>query len=311
MGLSVFPVAVDSSGGATTQYVTAASSATMYSATIALDPGIYTITCISSTVAYVEFWNSSTYIGKATTYLGSTSYNLATAATKVYYYTNTGSSVSIGIALTGTNVSGSSSGTLYTITANQTFTQTGVGYVILAGGGGGGGGGMNSSQYSSTGGGGGSGGFIDAGYITLTGNLPVVIGGSGSGGAAGGTSGTSGTLTSIAGNSAGGGGGGTGGSGYNSGPGGSAGSPNGGAGGNGMYSFSGPQNSPSAGTVSSIGISTMPMIVAAPGTIGGGGGGGGGSSAGSLEYGRGGNGGGYGGAGGNGTSGIVYILKLT
>ena len=309
------PLSYKSLSGSTagTQYVTAASSATMYSATIALVPGIYTITCISSTVAYVEFWNGATYIGKATTYLGSTSYNLATAATKVYYYTSTGSSVSIGIALTGTNVSGSLSGTLYTITANQTFTETGVGYAIVIGGGGGGGGGANSSSYNSTGGGGGSGGLIDAGYITLTGSLAVVIGAAGTGGinGGGGTSGTAGTLSSVSGNSAGGGGGGEGGSGYNSGPGGSAGSPNGGAGGSGMYSFAYAQNSPSNGSVSTIGISTMPMIVAAPGTVGGGGGGGGGGSAGSMTYGKGGNGGGYGGAGSNGGSGIVYILKLT
>ena len=177
-------------GSNLTSYVSAAATGTVYSSALALSAGVYTITCASSTVANVEFFNGTTYIGTATTVSGTVSYNLASAATRITYYINTGSNITIGILQTGNPVTAAVSGTLDTITSTSTYTatgNTGVAYVVVVGGGGGGGAGRTNDTYSGAGGGG-SGG-VSSSISSLTGNVSVTIGTGGNGGAAGATAG--------------------------------------------------------------------------------------------------------------------------
>jgi hypothetical protein len=56
-----------SSTSSVTQYFVAATAGVTYKASVPFAPNVYTITCASSTTAYVEFFSGSTFIGKATT----------------------------------------------------------------------------------------------------------------------------------------------------------------------------------------------------------------------------------------------------
>jgi hypothetical protein len=98
MATTVFPVASSSSSGATANAITCASSKTIYGANVSLGTGIYTITCVSSTEASVEFYsNINTLITSAKTVSGSVSVNLGTAADRVRIWTNTGTNVVVTI----------------------------------------------------------------------------------------------------------------------------------------------------------------------------------------------------------------------
>jgi hypothetical protein len=306
MEIRIMPLSYKSLSGSSStvaQSITCAANTGYYQSAVSLDAGIYTITCTSSTNATVDFYtNPTTLLASATTVTGSITVNIASAVTKIGVYINTGTNVTVNIQLIGQALPGTAaSGTLDTLTTNQTYTQTGNAYVVVIGGGGGGGNGSNS-WYAGGGGGGGSGGVTTSQY-TLTGDIAVTIG---SGGAVS-TSGTStifGTITST-----GGGGGGSASSGA-AGSAGAAGTPNGGAGG--------------AGGASSVGANgtasiTIPSFIVS-GNTGGGGGGqgngpasgyGAGSSAGTISYGRGGAGGQGGGptAGSVGSNGVVYVLR--
>ena len=153
MAQAVFPVAVSSSSSPSTiaQTFTATSANVMYNGTNAFSAGTYTITCAASSIAVVDFWNGTTYIGSATTASGTVTFNLATAATRIAYYVNTGSSIVISATLTGNPVS-SVTGTLDTITTSGLYTATGIGYVVAVGGGGGGGGGGWNNTAAASGG---------------------------------------------------------------------------------------------------------------------------------------------------------------
>jgi hypothetical protein len=299
MATTVFPVVVSSgSSGPSATSITCASPFVAYGAALPLTPAIYTITCTSTTIAKVEFFSSDTVsIGVATTVSGSVSYNLATAATKVVVWTDTGSNIVVTITLTASALSDTLNKTLDTITSSSTYTGTstsGYAYFLMAGGGGGGG---NSNQQYGGGGGGGSGGFR-SGIVQLTGSMAIVIG-------AGGTApgGTGGSTTFAGFTCTGGGGGGTGGASA----GGTAGSPNGSAGGS-----VGGGGSP-YGTGGSGGVNLSPYSYMTKsnyiGTSGQGGGEYTNVTAGTIS---GGGGGGASSRGGGqpGGAGIVYILRF-
>lgn len=177
MGVSVFPASVTSTVNANS--ITAASSGTLYEATIDLSTGIYTISCVSSTNATLDFFAGSTFITSATTSTGTVTVNLGTAATKFRAYTDTGSNIVITVTKTADALPTTTlSGTLDTIISSTTYTQTGTAYAVLVGGGGNG----TNGIYGNAGGGSGA---ICAGLVTLTGSMAVVIG---NGTTAGGTS---------------------------------------------------------------------------------------------------------------------------
>jgi hypothetical protein len=120
--------------------------------------GIYVITCISTTIARVEFLNGETIIGTATTANGTVTFQLATAATSVRCWIDTGTDVIVNIGFTGSTLveSGSTlSGTLDTLTTSGTYNATsnnGLFYVIAIGAGGGGASGNHNSGNGPTGG---------------------------------------------------------------------------------------------------------------------------------------------------------------
>ena len=158
------------------QTFTAASPAYRYKSTVDLAVGTYTVSCISSTNATIEFYNGSTLITSVTTTSGTVVVNLATAATNIAYFVNTGTSIIISLQLTGVALTTASSGTVDIITNTSTYNQTGLVYYCVVGGGGGGGNG--SSQQ---GGGGGSGG-IESGRTILNTSTSITIGAAGNGG---------------------------------------------------------------------------------------------------------------------------------
>ena len=123
MATTVFPAA--SSSGNLKQTFTATASSTLYAATASFTAGTYTVTCPSAAKCIVDFYNGSTFLAAAKTVTGTVDVNLASAADRIKFYTNT-SGTSIGILLTGSPVSASVSGTLDTITSSGTYTGTGT-----------------------------------------------------------------------------------------------------------------------------------------------------------------------------------------
>lgn len=309
--------------------ITVPLSATLYSVTQNFGRGVYTISCVSSTIAKVDFFDATGPIGStAVTSAGTVSYNLSSPATGFFIYIDTGSSILVSISQTSNTVPISGiSGTLDTLTNSQTYTQTGSSYVLVVGAGGGGG-----SGYDVGGMGGGSGGVI-GGFQKLNGNVSVTIGTGGNGGVGYASSGSGGGATVFGNITANGGGpgnranGGTA-AGNNVGNGGSAGE-GGGRGGAGNSTNVG-------GFAAASPASPLPFVKI--GTTGGGGGGvlsgnnlAGGSGAGSgigtggnggtqsnngnsgTGYGAGGGGGGGTGnsiSGGSGSQGVVYVLRF-
>jgi len=221
MEIRIMPLSYKSLSGASTvaQTVVAEAASNVYVASLALASGTYTITCASSTVAVVDFYSGTTYIGRATTTSGSISYNLATPCTTIRYYINTGSNIVIAIQLSGQAISYAANGILDTLTTSQTYNQTGPLYFTVVGGGGSGGS-TDGSTYRASGGGG-SGGVYN-GVVYANTSTVVVVGIAGVGGNSGGAS-SFGNFTAN--------GGGAGGSGGGSQSGGSAGTPGGAIGG--------------------------------------------------------------------------------
>ena len=206
MSVSVFPVPVSSSGPSANA-ITAVSPNTLYEAIYDIPVGIYSITCVSTTIATVEFFSGqTTLLATGVTTSGVANVNLGTPADRIKVYTNTGSNIVVTIARTANALTNSFSGTLDTITTSGTYTGTsasGFGYVVLTGGGGGGGG-----QQRSSGAGAGAGGSL----IPLTGSMAVTIGAAGQPGPGGGrfADGTPGGASTFAGITANGGGAGVG-----------------------------------------------------------------------------------------------------
>lgn len=152
------------------------------------EAGIWTISCATTTVATVAFWAGTTLLATASTVSGSVQVSIGQNADSIVYYTDTGSDIQISLERTGVPLLPGVSGTLDTITATGTYTETGYGYaLIVAGGRAGGNAYFDGLQYQG-GAGGASGGVIGPHSVVLTGSMPVVIGagGTGGGGAAGG-----------------------------------------------------------------------------------------------------------------------------
>lgn len=172
MGLSIFPAPSTSSVSANT--IVAATSNVMYSSQITLVPGIYTISCPSYVDATVFFHSATnTIITKTITISGTSVINLATPATRVVVYTNTGTDIAVNIALTANALTNNFSGTLDTVTTSGTYTGTsasGYGYAVLYGAGGTSSGGNGGYHFL-----GGNGGVAEK-IVTLTGSMPVIIG---------------------------------------------------------------------------------------------------------------------------------------
>ena len=186
MASNTYPAASASSSGPNTYTLTATTSNTYYESSVSLSAGIYTITCVSSTIAKVDFFTSnSTLLTTATTVSGSVTISIASAVTKVGIWTNTGSSVAVSLALTGQSISAAYNGTLDTITATQNYNQTGAMYVVVVAGGGGGGGGAGTNAGGLTAGAGGGGG-VTGGFVYTNGVTLITVGAAGNAGAASG-----------------------------------------------------------------------------------------------------------------------------
>ena len=99
MATTVFPAASTASSSNLKQTFTATSSSSLYAASASFSAGTYTITCSTSAVGYVDFYNGSTFLAAAKTVTGTVDVNLASAADRIKFYTNT-SGTSIGILLT-------------------------------------------------------------------------------------------------------------------------------------------------------------------------------------------------------------------
>lgn len=180
------PVAAASSVNASS--VVASSANTMYEALVTLTPGIYTVTCTSSILAYAEFFsNSTTLILSTYTTSGTVTIQIGTAADRVRVWTTSGTNTVVTFTKIATSLTGSTfSGTLDTITTVGTSTYTGTstsgyGYALLIGGGGGGRNLTSADGFNRGGGGGGAGGSAGK-VVALTGSMSVTIG---AGGAAG------------------------------------------------------------------------------------------------------------------------------
>jgi hypothetical protein len=294
MALNVFPL--PTSSNFTTTAVNCASASNLYGGIISLDPGVYSITCVSSTNATVVFsMGEETEVTRATTVSGSVSVNLASPIDRIKVWINTGTNIVVTITRTASAINSSISGTLDTVNNSGTYTGTstsGYGYVLIAGAGGGGG---NASGCCGTGGG--SGG-VAYGIKQLTGSMSVTIGAAGNAGSAGGT-------TNFAGMTANGGNGGI-----------ANASPYSGGGGNGgTYSGSSTGANGVAGGErgnggsGSGGVNPSPLTFITRPNIGNAGGGansGSNPSAGTLSGGGGGAGASNGAAGG---AGVVYVLR--
>lgn len=215
---------------------TVASANIAYTTPANLKPGIYRVTCISSTVSNVAFYGTdNAHLVTATTASGTVDVVVGAAVARLVYWLNTGSNIVVNIERLAIKLpTGTASGTLETITTSQTYSGTGYGIVLAVGGGGGGGGG-HSANPGSAGGGGGTGG-LRVGGTTLTG-MVITIAAGGNAGARGtpATAGGAGGATTAGNQTANGGNGGlAGGGGYNvAGSGGTGGTPSGVSGGTG------------------------------------------------------------------------------
>lgn len=306
----VFPV--PSSTTDTTVGLNAAVGNNLYVVQRAFSPGIYTITCSSSVIAYVSFRSSiSDEIIATQTVSGSVSVNLASEASLLQYYVVGANNQAVTVTRVGASVSNTYSGTVEILTTTQTYTGTstsGYAYVVVVGGGGGGGGGNHNCCPHSAGGGG-SGG-VTGGLVQLTGSIPVVVGSYGVGSACCSDGAGNGGATSFGNLTANGGGKSI----YQSTAAAQGGTPGGAAGGS--------ANDAGSGNGGGTSVAS-PYPFAVTGTTGGGGGGsnapGGGSGIG-TGGGYGGSASGYGGGGsrnnsswaggGNGSPGVVYVVKF-
>jgi len=212
MASAVFPAPVTSSINASS--ITATAANTLYEGRVTLTPAIYTITCVNTTIATIEFYSSAdTYISNAVTVSGTVTINLASAADRVRLWTDTGSNVVVTITKVASALTDVFSGTLDTITSSGTYTGTstsGFGYALVVGGGGAG---INHTSGGNQGGGGGGSGGVGGKVVALTGSMAVTVGTGGTGGNGGGGAGLASVFAGITANGGAGGSGTTGGTG--------------------------------------------------------------------------------------------------
>lgn len=202
MAIEIFPAPVESTINANS--ITATSPHILYQGLVDLQPAIYTITCINSTIAKIQLYaGNSTLVTTTETVSGTVTINLGTAVDRVRVWTDTGSNVVVTFTKIAAALSGIT-GTLDTVTSTGTYTGTstsGYGYAVLVGGGGGGGGNQWNRGGASSGGAGG----VCSKFVQLTGSMAVTIGSAGTGGIGATGIGTSGGTSTFAGMSAGGG----------------------------------------------------------------------------------------------------------
>jgi hypothetical protein len=193
MAASVFPVPVSSFNPIAAFQFTAATANTLYGALYNTVPGIYTVSCVSSTVTTVEFYSGSTLVLTAVTSSGTVSVNLGSTTDRIRLFTNTGTNIVVTITQTANVLVNNISAVLDTISTvgSSTYTGTsasGFGHAVLVGGGGGG-----AGYWVNPASGGGGGGACYK-IVALTGSMPVTIGAGGTSGplsTAGGGGGTS------------------------------------------------------------------------------------------------------------------------
>ena len=300
MAIQVFPTP---SAVADAYTITATTANVLYAFTTPLEVGVYTITCPTTVVTKVYFYNgAATSFADVSTASGTVDYNLATQPTEVALFTSAGTNVPVTFTYKAEPITTVTSGTLDTLTNTQTYTQTGPVFAIIVGGGGGGAGNRQANIGGYDGSGGASGG-VQGIEAYLTGSTTVTIGAAGNGGTA--ASGNAGGATTFGNTTSNGGGGG---------------SPYG------ASSTAGTPGGASNGSTSTASIYTFVVS----GTTGGGGSGGSGLGRGS-GIGTGGNGGnnnnanagsGFGSGGGGardnanadavgkaGTPGVVYVVR--
>jgi hypothetical protein len=221
MALSVFPAsAVRTAPNAYS--VTMPVADTLYESPMSLSPGVYTCTCVSSTITYIDFINSAGEIVKQVeTLSGVIVTALSTSVSKVRVSTNTGTNIVVSLELTA-NPEGATVaptlGSVEELSTTGTYTSTstsGFALAVVVGGGAGGGGGA-------TGGGAGSGG-VACGVVVLNGSRSYTIGSGGNSASPNGNAGGSTTIGNITAN---------GGQPASGSTGGAGGTPRGGAGGN-------------------------------------------------------------------------------
>ena len=233
-----------------------------------LSSGTYTFSCISTTVATIDIYDTSqNYIATAVTVSGTVTMNIAVSIGALKFYTNTGSNILIEIIRTGASV-GVVSGTYAAYTTTTLIPALGDAYVVLYGGGGGGGGG-STSTIGGGGGGGGTGGVV-AGRINISTPTTVTVGIGGNGGVSG-SPGIAGGNTTFAGLTGLGGNGGTNGTTGTSGGAGGVAVSGGIGGGAGANAVSGGGNAPVAGTTGANAQTLYPFFPSvSPGSGGGG-----------------------------------------
>jgi len=193
MALSVYPVgAVRTAPNAYS--VTMAAPDTLYESPMALVPGVYTCTCISSTITYIDFIDSAGEIVKQVqTLSGVIVTALSSSVSKVRVSTDTGTNIVVSLELTANPEGATVSlelGSVEELTTTGTYTSTstsGFALAVVVGGGAGGG------QPGPTGAGAGSGG-VACGVVVLNGSRSYTIG---SGGNAANPNGNAGGSTTI------------------------------------------------------------------------------------------------------------------
>ena len=167
-----------------TTFFTAETSGVFYRVPISLTAGVYEVTCVSTTIATVVFWNGGTFVAQGVTVSGVATIDVGSTVTHIMISIDTGTDVSVGLIQTGITQP-VLTGVLDTISATGSYTAAspGIANVLILGGGGGGGTGVGALN-----GGGGSASFASIGEYTLTpASVAVVVG---AGGAVAGDGGT-------------------------------------------------------------------------------------------------------------------------
>jgi hypothetical protein len=195
MVLQIFPEPTSSSLNADSYTVPAALR--RYKVVKNFDAAVYTITTSPNTSqATIQFDTGSSFV-QTSTVSGTVTYNLASAAVGVYIYIDAGTNTVVTIDKVAAALSGAEvSGTLDTITATNTYNQTGILYVLAVGGGGGGGGSYSGNNWNYGGWGGGY-GYQVGGIVYANTATSVTIGAKGNGAAAYASAGNAGGTTSF------------------------------------------------------------------------------------------------------------------
>ena len=171
--------------------------------------GQYVVTCVSTTTATILVPTGPETSNTYNTTSGTVTFT-QTDPSSFYIKINTGTNIVVTFTqvISSLSYNGTTSqGTIDSITATGTYTQTGSSAIVMLVGGGNGG---NPGSPGGPGGPGGSGGTVKLAYFGgLPGNVPVTVGAGGPAGSAGGTT-TFGAISAPGGGGGGGGGGGIG-----------------------------------------------------------------------------------------------------